>query len=175
MSSEMIKILQKEGTKHAVGSINSIKFRMVNQGAICTADIDNYMLVDTTFNEEGERTCSVITDSTKKGYLIASPENVMEEFGENNASFFNGQGERGRLVILDFGFRFECSNVVANDKSASIKNGNMAYFDPAQQKFVIVTKGDDANLTPAGHKFMVVDASANTLSGLQTVRLEVQE
>lgn len=174
MSSEMLKILKNKGNKHSVGSINTIKFRMVNQGAICAEDLDNYMIVDTGFNDEGERTCSLVADETKRGYLLASPENVMADLGENLASFFNEKGERGRLVILDFGLRFECSNVVANDKSTPIKVGQLAYFDPSKKAFVVITKGEEAKLSTAAHKFMVVDAQANTLAGLQTIRLEVQ-
>lgn len=174
MASEMLRILTKQGTKHNVGSINTIKFRTVNQGAICTSDLDNYVIVDTNFNEEGERTCSLVADETKKGYLLASPENVMADLGENLASFFNGKGERGRLVILDFGLRFECSNVEASDGSSPIKVGQMAYFDTTKKSFVVDVKGSDSKMGTAVHKFMVVDADANTLAGKQTIRLEVQ-
>ncbi|MBM7835742.1 hypothetical protein [Clostridium sardiniense] len=175
MASEILKVLTGQGNKHTVGSLNNMRIRMINQGAIAEADLDNYMIVETGFNEEGERTFKLLTDITKKGYLLASPENVMADLGETMISFYNGVGERGRLVIQDFGQRFECSNVVPSDNSAPIKAGQSVYFDPSKKAFVAVTKGEDEKLATAGNKYVVVDAKANTLAGQQTIRLEILE
>ncbi|EGT3606918.1 hypothetical protein FKF97_10975 [Clostridium perfringens] len=176
MASEILKVLTGKGTQHAVGSLNNMRIRMINQGAVAEADIDNYMIVESTgFNEEGQRTFKLLSDITKKGFLLASPENVMSDLGENISSFYHAKGERGRIVIQDFGQRFECSNVKPSDKSVAIKEGQAAYFDPAEEAFIAVTKGEDPKYATAGNKYMVVDANANTLAGQQTYRLEIVE
>lgn len=173
MASEVLKALINQKEKHVVGSLNNADIRTVNQGAIAEADIDNYMIVELGFNEEGERTFKLLSDVTHKGYLVASPENYMKELGENISGFFNGKGERGRIVIQDFGKRFECSNVVASDGSSAIKNGMEAYFDPEKKQFIVDVKKSDSKLATAGNKYIVVDVEGNTLGGQQTIRLEV--
>lgn len=175
MASEVLKALTDKKSKHVVGSLNNANIRMVNQGAVAEADIDNYMVVESGFSEEGVRTFKLLSDITKKGFLVASPENVMSDLGENISGFYNGKGERGRLVIQDFGLRFECSNVVASDGSSPIKVGQAAYFDPEKKVFVVDVKNSDSKLATAGNKYIVVDAEGNALGGQQTIRLEVAQ
>ena len=173
MASEVLRALVEKKNKHVVGSLNNADLRTINQGAIAEADLDNYMIVELGFNEEGERTFKLLTDVKKKGFLLASPENYMKELGENISGFFNGKGERGRILVQKLGERFECSNVVASDGSSPIKNGMEAYFDPAKKQFIVDVKKNDEKLATAGNKYIVVDAEGNTLGGQQTIRLEI--
>ncbi len=173
MSSIVLKAIANLGKeKHAVGSLNNHDIKMVNMGAKCKEDIDNFMIVELGFNEKGERICSLLSDVTKKGYLIASVEDYLSQY-ENISSFFNGEGEMARIVIQEAGTRFECSNVVGSESSAPIKNGMKAYFDPAKKQYVVSNgKSEDQAFATAGNKYIVVDAIGNTLGGQQTYRLE---
>ena len=174
MASVVLKAIANLGKeKHTVGSLNNWNKNMVNMGAKCEADIDNYMIVELGFNAQGERTCKLLSDVTKKGYLIASVEDYLGQY-ENISAFFNGEGDMARIVIQGAGTRFECSNVVGSDSATPIKNGMTAYFDPAKKSYVVCNgKSTDQAYETAGNKYVVVDAIGNTLGGQQTIRLEV--
>lgn len=173
MSSVVLKAIEKLGSeKHTVGSLNNHDIRMVNMGARCNADIDNFNIVELGFNDKGERTCSLLSDITKKGYLIASVEEYLDQY-ENISAFFNGKDEMARIVIQEAGMRFEASNVVGSDTSAQIKNGMKAHFDPSKNQYIVSNgKTEDSAFATAGNKYIVVDAVGNTLGGQQTYRLE---
>ena len=82
MSSTILHALNTiTGDKHAVGNLNNWDNEVVNQGAIVAdATIENFSIVELGFDAlTKERNCKYLTDQTKKGYLIASVEDYMEE------------------------------------------------------------------------------------------------
>ena len=164
MASQAFNALNNRGT-HAVGNLNSIHVRTLPYGAILTEDADNFVLVALGFNDEGERTASILDDATKDSYLLASPERVY--LGEHIANFYNGEGERGRIVHLDKGLRFETSAFKATEP----KNGDSAHFDATTKKF-LVHDGAHADFATADKKFLVVEVT--NAFGQEVVRLEVQ-
>lgn len=170
MASRILTALQEVGT-HAVGNLNSLKVKTVANGAIVEgSDIDNFTLVELGFNAEGERTAKQLSAVDKKSYLIATPET--RYLGEAIADFYNGVGERARIVILEEGYtRFDTSAFTGTPE-----NGKVAHFDPATKKYII-HDGSHADYDSAKAKFLVVsdeDDIQYTL-GQPMVRLEVIE
>lgn len=175
MSSIMLEAIKNLGkNKHTVGSLNNWRKDVVNLGAIVEgASIDNYCLVELGFNSKGERTCKALTDQTKKGYLIASVEDYLKEF-ETMSAFYNGVGDRARVVVQTPSHRFECSNFEKADKAKEIKNGQKAHYDITKKKFVISNgESDHSDLAAAGNVYYVVDCVGNTLDGQHVVRFEI--
>ncbi|MCA1021639.1 hypothetical protein [Halobacillus litoralis] len=174
MATRQFKAHQEKGN-HEVGNLSSLKVKTVAHGAICGEDIDNFTIVELSHNAEGERVAVQLTDATKKGYLIASPET--RYMGEDFVDYYNGEGERARIVILEPHYtRFDSSAFDAAGVS-EIKNGQVAYFDPSSKKFVILPAGTaDATYTGAADKFLVVsnEEDIEYTLGKATVRFEVQ-
>ncbi|MFI2856804.1 hypothetical protein ACH6EH_06660 [Paenibacillus sp. JSM ZJ436] len=166
--------LTQKGNRE-IGNLNSIKIRTLNHGAVVVGEIDNFTLVELGFNTEGERTATQLSDVTKKSYLIATPEKRM--LGEELVDFYNAAGERARIVFLDEGVRFDTSAFRLNTGVTSIKNGQVAHFDPATKKFVIQESASPvAAYATASKKFVVVSNESDVVytSGKALVRLEVQ-
>lgn len=172
---QAIKNLRKN--LHNVGSLNNWSKKVLNQGAkVATAAIDNFELVELDFNTAGERICKSLPNSTTKGYLVATPEDYMSGY-ESISSFFNDIGEMARIVKLEEGMRFECSNFVgANTDLATkpIKNGMKAHYDHSTKKFKISNNGsDDSAYGTAANQFIVVDANCVSIDGQPIIRFEV--
>lgn len=162
--------------KHAVGTLNNWGVDVINLGAKVVGEaIDNYTLVTLDFEAEtGERTCTQATDATKKGYLIAGVEDYLGEL-ETISAFYNGVGDRARIVKLVEGKRFECSCFAKADSAKVIKEGQVAHFDVASKKWLISNgTANHADYATALVKLVVVKADANSLDGQQLVRFEVQ-
>lgn len=176
MASNMLELIKNGGIKHAVGTLNNWGHDVINLGAkVVGTAIDNYTMVTLGFEEgTGERTCTQATDATKKGYLICSPEDYLEEF-EGVSAFYNGVGERARIVRFVEGKRFDCSCFVKDNGSKPIKEGQVAHFDTTEKKWRI-SNGDSnhSGYATAEIKLVVVKADANTRDGLQLVRFEIQ-
>lgn len=182
MSSEMLKAYKAVPT-HAVGNLNNWKVKVIPYGAIVTtADVDNFTLVQYDgFNADGERQCKQLAAVTTKGFLIASVEERFVE-GEALASFYNGIGDRGRLVVIEAGVtRFDTSafemNVVGNGGTAvtAVAVGMTAFFDPTKKKFIVCNAGAEATLySTAVNKFVVVGVETDSAYGfaVDTVKLE---
>ena len=177
MSSNVLQAIKNlRSNLHNVGSLNNWNKKVLNQGAVAKADMDNFTLVKLGFNAKGEREAEQLTLSTEKGYLVATPEDYMKEY-ETISSFFNAKDEMVRIVKLEEGVRFECSNYVAADGDLAtkpIKNGQKAHYDHTTKKFKIsngVT--DDAGYSSAGNQFVVVDANCVSIDGQSIVRFEV--
>lgn len=169
MTTRLLDALKKKGT-HAVGNLASIKVRTLNHGAKVEGEpIDNFTLVELDFNEDGERVCRQLSDVTKKGYLIASPE--ARYLGEDLTDFYNDVGEYARIVYLDEGLRFDTSAF-----EGEAVNGKVAHFDPATKKFII-HDGTHADFANAKAKFLVVGSEEEVgyHLGVPLVRLEVIE
>lgn len=158
---------------HEVGNLNSLKIKTVAHGAVVEgADIDNFLQVELGFNADGERTCKVLSDLTKKSYLIASPEVRNLGVGEELVDFYNAIGEHARIVVQEEGYtRFDTSAFTGTPVV-----GKVAYFDPATKKYVIVDSAD-ATYATAKAKFLVVsnEEDIEYTCGKPTVRLEVVE
>lgn len=174
---QAIKDLRKN--LHSVGSLNNWSKKVLNQGAkVDTAAVDNFTLVELDFNTAGERICKPLTNNANKGYLVATPEDYMSEY-ESISSFFNGIGEMARIVKLEEGMRFECSNFVTaeNDtKTHPIKNGQKVHYDKTDKKFKISnnkTGSSDSGYDTAGNQFIVVDTNCVSIDGQPIIRLEV--
>ncbi len=170
MASRILKALQEVG-KHAVGNLNSLKVKTVANGALIEgADVDNFTLVELSFNADGERVAKQLSAVNKKSYLIAAPET--RYLGEAIADFYNAVGDRARIVVLEPAYtRFETSAFTGTPE-----NGKVAHFDPATKKFLI-HDGSHADYATASAKFLVVNNEEDmeyTL-GAATVRFEVIE
>ncbi|WP_368900847.1 hypothetical protein [Oceanobacillus oncorhynchi] len=167
MATEYLRSLTKQ-KKRTVGNLNSLKIETVAHGAIAEEDVDNFTAVELGFNEEGERTFKSLTDVTKPTYLVAAPETRYA--GESIGEFFNGEGERARIVIFKPQYtRFETSAF-----DGTPENGKFAHFDPETKKFKI-HDGSDEDFVKAYVKLEVV-SSEEDLSytlGQPMVRLEV--
>jgi len=182
MSSEMLKAYKAVPT-HAVGNLNNWKVKVVPYGAVVTtADVDNFTLVQYDgFNADGERQCKQLAAVATKGFLVASVEERFVD-GEQLASFFNGVGDRARLVVLESGVtRFDTSafemNVVGNGGTAvtAVAVGMKAFFDPTKKKFIVCNSGAEATLyATAANKFEVVGVETDAAYGfiVDTVKLE---
>lgn len=181
MSSTLMKAMNIIATDiHAVGSLNEWTKNVLNLGAKVdagVATIDNWNLVKLAFNLEGERVCQKLNDhqDTAPAYLLAAVEEYMGEY-ESIKNFYNVAGERVRVVKLEQGMRFECSNFSPNDPDTNTnpyKNAQTAHFDVATGKFIINNNGNHANYNDATNKFVVVDVEGNYLDGQKTIRFEV--
>lgn len=176
MTTKAFKALT-EKELHTVGNVTSSHdyLQDIPNGAIMTEDVDNFTLVELGFNTEGERIATPLTDKTKKGFLVASPERCY--LGENVGEFYNGKGERGRILVQKEFVRFDASNFddSAVKGSGGIKAGQVAHYDTATKKFII-SDGTHADFATAGNKYTVVSDEqdiAYTL-GQPTVRFEIQ-
>lgn len=184
---QAIKDLRKN--LHNVGSLNNWDKKVLNQGAkVDKAAIDNFTLVELDFNTAGERICKSLSDTNKKGYLVATPEDYMSEY-ESISSFFNDVDEMARIVKLEEGMRFECSNVDFAQKTGSapandhpLKNGQHAHYDHNTKKFLIsnhssANPGANSNMgtgyQTAANKFLLVDKDCVSIDGQTVYRFEV--
>lgn len=161
---------------HTVGNVTSSHdyLQDIPHGAIMTADTDNFTLVELGFNVDGERTATPLSDQTKKGYLVASPER--RYLGENLSEFYNGKGERGRILVQKEAVRFEASNFDATAVTATgIKAGQVAHFNITTKKYVI-SDGTHADYAAAGNKYTVVgnESDLRYTLGKPMVHLEIQ-
>lgn len=177
MSSNVLQAIKNlRSNLHNVGSLNNWSKKVLNQGAVAKADMDNFTLVKLGFNTKGEREAEQLAASSEKGYLVATPEDYMKEY-ETISSFFNAKDEMVRIVKLEEGVRFECSNYVAADGDLAnkpIKNGQKAHYDHTTKKFKISNgTADDAGYSSAGNQFVVVDANCVSIDGQSVVRFEV--
>lgn len=180
MSSNIIRAIRDyRKNLHNVGSLNNWGKKILNQGAIVTEEnMDNYQIAELGFSATGERICKPLTDTNTKGVLVASVEDYMKEY-ETIGSFFNAIGERARIVYLEKGRRFECSNfeTVEQDLNAHpIKNGQVVHYDHTSKKFKISNGAiNDPAYALAGNKFVVVDKEPVSIDGIPVIRFEVVE
>jgi len=177
MGTRQLKVLKERGNHH-VGNLNNLKVKTVAHGAIVEgAPVDNFLSVELGFNAEGERTCKVLSDVTKKSYLIASPE--ARFMGEELVDFYNEVGEATRIVVFEEGYtRFDTSAFTLNTGVTEIKNGQVAHFDPATKTYIISAAGSaHADYATAKTKFVVVsnEDDLEYTNGKECVRLEVAE
>lgn len=175
MATKAFKALTEKDL-HTVGNVTSSHdyLQDIPHGAIMTEDVDNFTLVELGFNADGERTATPLSDKTKKGFLVASPER--RYLGENLGEFYNGKGERGRILVQKELIRFDASNYDATAVvSTGIKSGQVAHFDTTTKKYVI-SDGSHADFATAGNKYTVVsdEKDITYTLGQPTVRFEIQ-
>lgn len=171
MTSNLWKALTNK-VKHTVGNITTSHQHIqdVPNGAMFLEDVDNFTLAELGFAENGERTAKSLTDVTKEGFLVAAPER--RYLGESMAEFFVGEGERGRVVHLTKGLRFDSSGFALDSTVPTLKAGVFAHFDTATKKFLI-HDGKHADYSKAKNKFVVATNEESYGLGLPTVRFEV--
>lgn len=176
MASTILNALTTEGT-HAVGSLNGLQVKTLAGGAkIKTADVDNFTIVELVgFNADGEQECDQLATVTKKGYLIATPE--QRYLNEEIDHFYNGIGDWGRLVVQEEDYtRFEVSAYSKNTGLTSIVKGNVAHFDTTTKKFIVSdATSAHADYATAGNKYMVVGDETDCAGNFNkaTIRLMV--
>ena len=199
MSSNILEQIKNlRNNLHNVGSLNEWNKSVLNQGArvkiagaapALTDAIDNFTLVKLGFGADGIRECEALADSTEEGCLVATPEDYMQQY-ETISSFFNGGGEMARIVYLEPGMRFECSNVDFHQKTGNaphndhpLKNGQHAHYDHASKKYIIsnhnaANPGGNINMAAgyqnAANKFYLVDKDCVSIDGQTVYRFEVQ-
>lgn len=182
MSSTVLNAMNIIATDvHAVGSLNEWHKNVLNLGAKVDAglEIDNWNLVKLDFNAAGERICKKLDahNDAAPAYLLAAVEEYMGEY-ESIKNFFNAEGERVRVVKLEPGMRFECSNFEPStpgtiDSTHPYKNGLTAHFDKDNGTFIVNNENIHGNYATATNQFVVVDAVGNYLDGQKTMRFEV--
>ena len=179
MSSNVLQAMKNlRKNLHNVGSLNNWSKKVLNQGAkVATAAINNFELVELSFNDAGERICKSLSDTNKKCYLVETPEDYIKEY-ESISSFFNDVDEMARIVKLEEGVRFECSNYAleSDDTSAHpLKNGMKVHYDHATKKFKISNQTPNGmnGYSTAGNQFIVVDKDCVSIDGQSIVRFEV--
>ena len=179
MASNFLNMLQNlRQNLHNVGSLSDWNKSVLNQGAIAAGgNFDNFTLVTLGFNQKGERIATALADSAVKGHLVATPEDYLEQY-ETISSFFNEEGERVRVVRLEEGVRFECSNFDLEDPDTNanpIKNGALVHYNHADHKFVIsnATALGAPGYAGAGNQLVVVDCNCATIDGREVIRFEV--
>jgi len=157
MASTILTALTTAGT-HAVGSLNSVQVKTLANGAkVKTAAVDNFTIVELAgFNVDGEQECIQLATVTKKGYLIASPE--QRYLNEEIDHFYNGIGDASRLVVQEIDYtRYETSAFSKNAGLVTIVKGNVAHFDPATKLYIVSVAGSaHTAYATAGNKYLVV-------------------
>lgn len=175
MSTQKQKTLT-DPTVFNVGTINSWKVRTIANGAIVAATpIDNFTVVELSFNSDGERIATQLSDVKNKQYLIAAVER--RYLDEQLEEFYNEVGERARIVIFDEGVRFETSAYTLNTGNTEVTKGDVAHFDPASKSYIVSASGSaHAGYATASTKFTVVGDEDDTAGNFNksTIRLEVQ-
>lgn len=179
MSSTMLKAINSiSSEKHSVGNLNNWNKAVVNGGARVKEDaIENFSIVELSYATDGVRECGYLSADANKGYLVASVEEYMEEFGEGLSNFYNARGEMARIVVLEpMITRFDTSNFDLDDKGASAKkvaNNMKVHWDTKTKKFLVSNgAADNAGYATAGNQFIVVEADSVSIDGQQTIRLE---
>lgn len=174
MATNQFRAMQERGN-HEVGTLKSLQVRTLVNGAVAEVDMDNYILGEVSFNTNGVRVIKPLSDSTKKGYLVATPERLT--MGEHLVDFFNGKGEDVRPVIQEEGVVFETSAFSLNSGVSAIKNGLVAHFDVATKKFILSDASSAHTDYAAAHDKYIVTGEESYESrwlGKPTVTLEVQ-
>lgn len=177
MATKLQKAITEVG-KHTTGNLNSLKIKTVAHGAkVSGSDIDNFTLVELGFNSDGDRIAKKLSDKTKKAYLIATPET--RYMGESLRDFYNGEGERARIVILEPAYtRFDVSAFTLNTGQTEVKRGQVAHFDIATNKYILSdAAAAHEDYEDSSAKFLVVNGEDDLsyTMGQKLVRLEVIE
>ena len=159
---------------HTVGNLTSTHKYVTDlaNGALITEDVDNFVLAELGFNANGERTAKNLSAATVEGVLVAAPER--RYLGEALKEFYVGAGERGRVVFLTKGLRFQSSAFAKGAGVTAIEEGMFAHFDVTTKKF-LVHDGTHAAYATAKNKFLVLTGDDNLYHGLgvPAIHLEV--
>ncbi len=164
--------------KHTVGNLVSSHqyIQDIPYGAVALEDVDNFHIVELSF-EEGERSFKYLTDVANEQFLVAAVERRLLNpmLNEGIIEYYNGKGERARIIRLKKGLIFDTSAFDATAVAATgIEKGNKCHYDPATKKFLI-HGGTHADFATADKQFQVLSDEDNleyTL-GAPMVRLEV--
>lgn len=153
----------QKGSVHAVGNLNSKEVRTIPE-VKASADVENYTLVELSYNGSGERVATTLTDNTKDGFLACAVEILYDN--EAMKEFYVKAGEFFRIVHLLKGLRFETSAYTGTPVL-----GQYVSFDTTAKKFKV--DGATASAT-AKNTFQIVDINTAEFGfGVPTIRLEV--
>lgn len=146
---------------HSVGNLVSTRKHIMDfaNGGLYVEDVDNFHLVQGELSvTSGEMEVKYLTSTThpkEMTFLSAGSEFHNLPF-ETIESYFNGKGDKERIVYLTQGLIFDTSAFEANAGIANedIKAGHFAHYDPIKKKFLI-HDGTHADYATASVKFMV--------------------
>ena len=179
MASNILDVISNlRNNLHNVGNLNNWNKKVLNQGAIALSDMDNFTLVIPSFNAAGERVVDHTGGIGVKGWLVATPEDYMKGY-ETISSFFNATGERVRIVKMNPGLRFECSNIQLENPDTNlhpIRNGSVAYYNARDKKFVICNENPvngGVGYPLAANQLVLVDKDCVSIDGQPVYRFEV--
>lgn len=155
MTTQRFKIATGAGEQHAVGNLVSMDkyIQDVPNGAIATADTDNFSLVKLGFDANGERTFSPLTAATERSFLLAAVE--VRYIDEKITEFYVGQGERARIIHLQEGLQIGVSAFALNTGITAVTPGQKAHWDVATKKYLL-HDGTHAGYATANVKFEVI-------------------
>lgn len=151
---------------HSVGNLVSTRKHIQDlaNGALYTEDVDNFHLVEVEFDAtSGEPQAKYLTDVTKDKanvFLSAGVERRFLDY-EPIGAFFNGKGDKERVVYLTTGLIFDTSAFELNAGITEAKVGNFAHYDTAKKKFLI-HDGTATGYDTASVKFVVRRNEADT-------------
>lgn len=103
---------------HTVGHVNSYRYKTVPNGALCSADLDNYTIGEIFFavNEETGETEKQVKQATqdtaeRDAVLVITPEQRLNVgvINEPLSYFYNEKGERATCAIVEKGLTFQTS------------------------------------------------------------------
>ena len=146
---------------HSVGNLVSTRKHIMDfaNGGLYVEDVDNFHLVQGELSAtSGEMEVKYLTDAThpkEMTFLSAGSEYHNLPF-ETIESFFNGKGDKERIVYLTQGLIFDTSAFEPDTGIApeDIKAGHFAHYDPTKKAFLI-HDGAHADYATASVKFMV--------------------
>lgn len=180
MATELQRALSNQANKHSVGNLVSTRKHIQDlaNGALYVEDVDNFHLVEIEFSAtSGEPEAKYLTDNTidkSKIFLSAGMDGQRFNAGEEISGFFNGVGEKQRVVYLTQGLIFDTSAFELDATVTEVAVGNFAHYNPATKKFVI-HDGTNADYANASVKFVVRRNESETMFtlGQPMVRLIV--
>lgn len=177
--------------KHSVGNLVSAQqyIRDFANGAFFTEDIENFTLVQGVLSPDdvtatvngaqvvigGANQLQVKKFETEtmasKIFLTAGVERVYAPL-DGIEQFYNGMGERQRVVYLTHGLIFDTSAFENSVVGAEVKVGDKVKYDTTKQKFVIDNTFDPTT-APVAFEVLRTEGDIEYTLGQPTVRLVV--
>lgn len=177
--------------KHGVGNVVSTQkyVRDFANGGFYIEDVENFTLVqgaltptDATamvngasmvIGGAGELHVKQFVDETtpERIFLAAGVERRYSEL-EGIEDFYNGMGEKQRVVFLTVGLLFDTSSYEPKVAGTPIAVGDKVFFDTAKKKFV-VDNGAEATDHPVFFQVRRTEEDTTYTLGQPLIRLEV--
>lgn len=141
MATNAFRALTKKDKRTVGNLVSTHKYiRDFANGGLYVEDVDNFHLVEGAFNAlTGEFEVKYLTDKTKDAQHTFLAAGVEQRFlvQDGIEQFFNGQGERQRIVYLTNGLIFDTSAYTLNSDVSALAAGQKAHYDTATKKFLV--------------------------------------